>query len=388
MAIGALIPLLFGGAAIKNNMDNKRDERERLARVQAFNTSMGSSPNAANLFNTGQMQNISDQDPGSGLLGTVQDPRIRAQFEAARNMFGTVGGQEQGQSMLRDALAFQDAGRRQTSLFEEQRASQARSFTQQDSNQENQFENSNAQAQAQLDQTNLHHRERINEQRRAKSEEMRLAQVQNSVNGIPAGDKTRVALEGGGWVDVPRYGSQEYKAAEAKINVQEDMITNLDNMTELFKDTGSFTVGEKSGKLKTMYAAAKLNMKEIFRLGVLSESDEKLIEELIQDPQSIGGQLTSNDSMQAGYEEAMRMLQSTLRNSNQEYELWGLGSELDKTTPSQIRAQNEQAKIDKQRLDAGLTPGRAPLTSAQNQAQNLRDITDERFNLINSAGDR
>ena len=362
MAVGALIPLILGGGFALQERERARTEQERANLARGFSSAIGTqgSPGAGpGLFNDQMLGEGAVQ--GTGLLGQTTDPRIQQQMIAAGNLFGMKGGEDIGQSMLANALAMQQQNAGQENLFNQQDASQLRGFG-----------NTNEQNRLRLEQDQQQAAATLKDRQDARAAEIQrssdLFQRQNSVAGIPDGDKVRVQIPGGGpgdFVDVPKQGTPAFIKAQAQLNQGAAQVTRLDNLMTLFKETGSLEFGRQSGELDALFNATMVGFKEIFDLGVLSGDDMDLIQGVIPDPQSLGSLGSSNAKILGQYGEGMRILQSRLRDKNQEYALWGLGSELDKTTPSQIKAQQNRIAQEEAALTGSLSggeiiPGRAP----------------------------
>lgn len=385
MAIGALIPLIFGGGFALQERDRNRSEGERQALARGFSSAIGtrSLPGTTpSLFNDqnqeiGQLSGVGAVG-GSGLLGNTTDPRLQEQLIQAGNIFGIKGGEQLGASMLQNVLASQQSNTQQANLFNQQEQSQQRGF--QDAagrqqlgfedaaaRQQSGFENSNEQNRLRMEQDAAQAAATLKDRRDARADALQLASDQfvkdNSVLGQPAGDKVRVPLPGGGindWVDVPKIGTAEYTIAAGKVDTLAASVERFDHMMELFDEVGTNAFGKEGGELASRYTAAKLGMKNVFELGVLSADDERLLTEVMQDPNGFNAAFTQDETIKAGYQNAMEILQRSLRTENQKYQLWGIGSELDKTTPSQREELDEQARKDAAALEQNLTAGRAP----------------------------
>jgi hypothetical protein len=368
MAVGALLPLILGGGFALDRQKKKRTENERRGLSSAFGAEIGNreSPGQSpTLFNdqgldVGQLSGA-QAIPGSGLMGQTNDPMLQQQMEAARNIFGTKGGEDMGRSMLATALQSQQAN-----------ATAQRSFAQQDKQQEDQFVNSNNQAQAQLDQSDLHHQERIMETRRLKQEDIAreaaaFAQA-HSISGTPRPGFNRIQDPNGAageWVSVPDAANPLYIEASGKVDGLAGQIERMDSMMSLFNEVGTNAFGEKGGELESRYTAAKLNMKNVFELGVLSADDERLLTDVMQDPNGFHAATTGDKTIIAGYQNAMEVLQRALKTENQKYQYWGIGSDLDKTTPSQQKAIDLEIKQREEEAAAGFSQNNNPALREQ-----------------------
>ena len=377
MAIGALIPLILGGGFALQERKRKRTEGERANLARGFQSAIGQQEQPG-LFNDqqapvfasdGSITGGAGAQRSTGLLGNVSDPGLQQQMIAAGNIFGLKGGEQLGASMLQNAISGQQTLNRDQTLFNQQEQSQQRGFDQSDQQQQAGFANTNENARLQREQSAANNQAAIDERRAVRSDEIQRKadafSLQNSAAGTPAGDKVRVPLPEGGWTDVPKFGSTEYVQAAGKVDGLQAQVERMDSMMKLFDEVGTNAFGKEGGELESRYTEAVLGMKNVYELGVLSESDEQLLRSVMQDPNGFNALTTGDKTIKAGYQNAMETLQRTLRTENQKYNLWGIGSELDKTTPSQIEELAESKRQSEAAIAGGMSggdiePGRAP----------------------------
>jgi hypothetical protein len=381
MAIGALIPLILGGGYALKNQQRKRDEQDRQGLAGQFQQAIGAAATPgqqATLFND-QNQNIGQLSgvgatQGSGILGTVNDPRLQEQIRQASNIFGTKGGEQMGQSMLQTALASQQQNLGQENLFNEQQDSQQRGFAQSNIEQRARLDNSNDQAQARLDQSDQQFTAQQAEAQRVRVEERQLAAnafaKQHSIQGAPASGYWRVqdpTGKPGEYLDIPDAANPLRLEAQGKISGLATGVQRMDELIELFDDIGTNAFGTKGGDLDSKYGAAVTAMKNVLELGVLSDADIGLVEQVIKNPNGFGAAFTADDTIKASYKNALAMLQGNLKIQNQKYSIWGEGSQFADTTPSQLKALAEEKKKRDEAEAQGITLGPAPRTEQQAQ---------------------
>lgn len=255
---------------------------------------------------------------GTGLLGDPQD--LGAQGEFIANVFGLPGGEAAGSALLGQIEGDQTV----------------------------------AAADDRLKQSLAHDTQ--------ESELDRIQKAQIAANKLaldaaqPAPGMEFVEIPGVGIEEVPKPFSERWEGAKEKQAYYEQMVSSFDELIETFDVTGTEQVpGEMKGRLKSISTMLTLQMADILELGVLSEDEIRLVQSIIQDPTEMALLGRTNTEIKEGYKQAMALVQGKLRTHNQTTQGWrGLGSSLDRITPSQQREQKALANAERLAAEQGL----------------------------------
>lgn len=363
MALNAIAPLLIGGGLgtlARRGILDYFENRDRSLLSEGIEQALGRAPGIFDPSSADPEMMAGQVDPGAGLLA---DPRNLAnQLQFASDIVGLPGGgTEIGASLISQFLG-----------FDQQRQTQALGFDQQDKQQANQFEFTAEQNQLSRDDAN--ERARLDrEQRLAIANANRAAQHGGGLPGMPGVDMGSVpsgayqVMTPQGPVTVYTPGTKQYQDAQAEIGTYEQAVTNLDDMIGLLEDVGDEQIGPKSGQMGILYGDVVAGIAKLRDLGVLQEGEAERLEEQLADPTSWTSTLRNEDTMIAQYRQVLKQMQAKLRLANQKYSLWGLGSELETATPTQIQelqaeqAAREAAEAQGLTVITGTPPPVAPL---------------------------
>lgn len=324
MALGlGLLGLLGLGHFAKRGIEDR--DREKFE--TGFGEAMGRAPGLYDA-NPGDMAtggvDQQRQDPGEGLLA---DPTsLQNQLGFAKNIFGLRGGQDMAEALTTSFLDNQ-----------QRNAEQARGIASREA-----IAQENRQVQAEIAGDKLFSDQYF------KAMDISRKAINQTSAGLPDDPNMRRVSTGEGaldFVDVPKPDTPTWQKEFLTTKKLERSITNLDSLTEMFKDTGTFETGRQSGQLTTLHAASLQALREAFDMGVLSDSDQEFLERVLVDPQTIeGNMLTSNNRILGGYEQALKLLQDRLRDRDITYKTWGINSTLDEQTPSQAKRSAARAE--------------------------------------------
>lgn len=330
--LGLLATLAAGRYGLDQYMDRREADRNSMLQ-EGISNALGAAPTVfdADLF-PGEAPIEGLYNAGTGLLADPSSVENQLQFSS--DIFALPGGQEFASSIFENALGYAQRNVEQDAA---DNAADERLTRQLGARRQEHIEN--------LDSKNYWAAMGY-----MQDEAQAAAQLDQPMTGFEFRDV------GGERRQVPIMNSKAWREGFAKQQHYEAMITGLDELMDTFSETGTETTpGAARGKLKSLQRIMAVSMKDILDLGVLSEEELRLVQDIIQDPTGIGASGRLNSEIMAGYKVAMDMLQRKLRDHNRLTEGWrGLGSQLDKQTPSQARAASNQARQAQAAAEQGL----------------------------------
>jgi len=340
-----LIPLLLGGLFAGNKVKRGFERKDRRRLQEGVQDALGFAPGFGldpDQFGSGGLENLF-QSAGSGLLADPQDQKNQLQF--ATTIMGLPGGGDFGQSLIEQSLGFGQRDTEQTALFGQQDKSQDNLFT--FNREENRLDRDQRLTIANQKAEQL----RINNEAKAQA----LVDENPFGLGNQATGTRRVDLGNGQLADIPLRDTPRYTDAVTELDTFERAVTDVDAMITSIEKSGSEFFGIESGQQALAYGQILAHMAQLRELGVLQKSDIEFMQDALTDPSGIDGMFTGNKRMIEGYKTAQRFFQDKLREANQKYALWGIGSELETTTPRQIEEQRQQQILADSAAALGLT---------------------------------
>ena len=332
MALNVLAPLLLGGLA-KRGIDDYFARRDRGLLSEGLRDALGRSPTTMDPGSADPRLMVG-ADPGAGLLA---DPgAVQNQTRFAADVLALPGGSE-ALPLISQILGFEEAEGRQGALFGHQKRMQDSAHLYDAAKTIYTQGQQNARNQANIDASGV-------------------TDPNAPVYGSPGSENARVNIPGIGPVIIPLPGSKAYRDAEQVLGSLETNIGDIDQMIDLIDKHGSESFGPVHGQMQLLYGQVTAGIAKLRDLGVLQEGEAKRLEEQLTNPASIGGAMTSTDTMKAQYEELLRQYQTRLKTRNQMYQYMGLGSQLSQSTPAQIREHQAELERNAQAEAMGLQP--------------------------------
>lgn len=325
MSLNVLAPLLLGGLG-KRFIDDYFADRDRGILAEGIKAAMGEAPGSTVMPNPHRNEQI-QPTAGSGLLADPTDPTNQLQF--ASSLAGLPGGEGMAQQLIRDVLGFEEASAA---------AGTQRKFV----SGENQLD-------------------------RQSREDIAAARILADLgvagaNGLPPGTEQGAIPSGysrsvidGQTVDVPNPGTNDYDKRVSELQTLETAVRDIDEMMTLLNQSGTEFFGAESGKQAVTYGQIISHIAKLRDLGVLQQGEAERLEEQLTDPSGLSGAVTRNETIRAQYNQLLKFFQHKLKDANQRYQYMGIGSQLDKTTPSQLREEQERIRRERAAAEQGLT---------------------------------
>ena len=337
MPISALLPLFLGGLGIRESLNQSKLDEQRAFNAsqrgllgQGVQDALGQAPGIfdAPLF-PGEAPIPGLETAGSGLLADPNNQANQLQFGA--NMFGLPGGAGAGQSLIQQALGFGQA----------------------DQKQDNQFEFNANQNLLDRTQRDDHAAARIFENRRIAN--LKTAGLGDPSLGSIAAGHQRVQLPSGQFTDVPLPNTPRWTAASEQIQLNEKGVNLIgDLLAEVTGENGFEKFGRGAGRQRVLYEGLVAQAQAMFDKGALQGEERAEIENALINPTDITP-FTSDAEIIEGYKTAQRILQNALKQKNQLYQAWGLGSQLANTTPAQLKQLEQRRQLEQSAAAQGLT---------------------------------
>ena len=353
-----LIPLLLGGLFAGDKFKRGRDskartvERDRLK--EGMLAALGTEPSLFEGEARPGGEQLQGQFGGTGLLADPNNQANQLQFGA--DLFGLTGGSGFGQSIIEQSLGFGQRNTEQAALFQQQDNSQDNLFT--FNREENRMDREQQLTIAEDRAEAL----RVNNEQKAQA--LQLTQGPAGFGSQASGTR-RVELDDGSFADVPLRDTPRYTDAVTELQTFERAVTDIDAMITSIETHGSEYIGVEAGQQALAYGQILAHMAQLRELGVLQKSDIEFMEAALTDPSTITGMHTSSERMIESYKTAQRFFQDKLRESNQKYALWGIGSDFESTTPRQQEQLAADQALTESAAGLGLTrTGRLPPVSA------------------------
>lgn len=334
-----------------NTISDRRDARNNTLLQGGIQAAMGERPSAfnADLF-PGEAPIEGLYNEGSGLLADPND--MGNQLEFASAIFNQPGGAEFGGNIFRDALGYGQKNQQ----FQQQEQRLGGQFDQSLQQNNEQFRARLATDSFWKDQNLANDQYEFQQGQQADLNKpppnMEWALDQQS--GQPLMDQT------GQRIPVPGFNSPTWLKYKGTQDGLESNIETMDELITLFDQSGTEQFPtEAKGRLAAMASVMQLRAKDFLDTGALSQDELALINKVIRDPTELLMAGTSRAEIKGGYNEALKLLQRALRQNNQSTSGWrGMGSQLDRQTPSQARAAQDQAIADTRAQQMGLTDER------------------------------
>jgi len=357
-----LIPLLLGGLflgdKVKHGIGKRRAGKERDRLREGMLEALGTAPGLFEGEARPGGEQLQGQFGGAGLLADPNNQANQLQFGA--DIFGLTGGQATDTSLIEQSLGFGQRNTEQAALFQQQDNSQDNVFT--FNREENRLDREQQLTIAEDRAEAL----RVNNEQKAQA----LLGVDGGPNlGSLATGTRRVELSDGTFADVPLRDTPRYTDAVTELQTFERAVNDVDAMITSIETHGSEYQGVESGQQALAYGQILAHMAQLRELGVLQKSDIEFMQDALTDPSGLAGMFTGNERMIESYKTAQRFFQDKLRESNQKYALWGIGSDLESTTPRQQEAHAADQALSESAALLGLTrTGRVPPTRAARSA--------------------
>ena len=164
------------------------------------------------------------------------------------------------------------------------------------------------------------------EERRYGLSEKQAAEAARHNRAMEARELAALAQKGGdhenaaelaapGWgraANAPAIKREEAAGFRDAIGSHRNVTSSLGKLRAMVDQHGSELVGAKSAQMSQLSRDMLLEIKNLAKLGVLSKSDEGIIDDLVPNPGSIGGALKSKGSMQAQLEQLGQLLDQKL----------------------------------------------------------------------------
>lgn len=339
-----LLPLLLGGLALGDRALSTRRERDQQRQrdtlQSGIQSALGSAPS---IFTAGEARPGESfegfQTGGSGLLA---DPNNQAnQLRFASNIFGLPGGASIGAGLLEQSLGFGQQTKQQQSLF-----------GQQDTQQQNEF--GFKASQNQLDR--MQKLDLANQKSRAlfDANAAALAATGGANIGSIAAGHHRIETSPGQFADIPNRDTPRWTSAVDEIQGLETSVDTVGQMLESIKLHGSEAFGVESGNQAFIYGQLVSEVAKLRNLGVLTPGELEFVAEGMTDPSSFDGSFTGQERLEQNYQTLLEFMQKKIRDANQRYAYWGIGSQLDKTTPQQIAKDQADVALTASAQELGL----------------------------------
>jgi len=340
-----LLPLLLGGLALGERAQSNRRERDaqrqRDTLQSGIQSALGSAPS---IFTAGEARpGESFEGFTTGGSGLLADPNNQVnQLKFATNIFGLPGGAQIGAGLLQQSLG-----------FGQQTAQQQNLFGQQDLQQENQFAFSASQSQLDRQQK----LDIANSKALALSEAnlAKLSATGGANLGALAAGHHRVEVTPGNFADIPNRDTPRWTSAFDELQGLETSVDTVGQMLESIKTHGSEAFGTESGNQAFIYGQLVSEVAKLRNLGVLTPGELEFVAEGMTDPSSFDGAFTGQERLEQNYQTLLLFMQKKIRDANQRYQYWGIGSQLDRTTPQQIAKDQADVRLTASAQELGLT---------------------------------
>lgn len=365
-----LLPLLLGGLAIRDKVKRTRDERDdqrqRDTLQQGIQSALGSAPSIFQGEARPGGEQLTSQFGGTGLLADPNNQVNQLQF--ASNIFGLPGGATIGAGLLQQSLG-----------FGQQTAQQQNLFGQQDTQQENQF--GFRASQNQLDRNLKLDIANAKSTALAEANAAKLAATGGANIGTLAAGHHRIETAPGVFADIPNRDTPRWTSAFDELQGLETSVDTVGQMLESIKTHGSEAFGTESGNQAFIYGQLVSEVAKLRNLGVLTPGELEFVAEGMTDPSSFDGAFTGQERLEQNYQTLLLFMQKKIRDANQRYAYWGIGSQLDQTTPQQIAKDQADVALTGSAEALGLTrTGRTqrpePIPTGQLEGQIVPPLQD------------